>query len=132
MRGAGGTDGGTGAFILGVIMAIAGSYLLLKGIIVRPSFGLGTVVFSFGGFPVTTGLILIPFLLGVGGIFFDSRQIWGWVLAALSLVAMIAGVIANLNIQLVAMSLFDFLVILVLFVGGVGLLLRSLRPSGQP
>ena len=45
---------------------------------------------------------------------------------------MIVGVIANLNIQLVRMSLFDFLVILVLLVGGIGLLARSLKPTRWP
>lgn len=131
-RGAGGTDGGIGTFVLGVVMAGAGLYLLFRGIIVRPSFGFGTVAFSVGGFPVTTGVILVPLMLGVGGIFYDSRRIWGWLVLALSLLALVAGVIANLNIRLVTMSLFDLLVILVLLVGGIGLLLRSLRRTSLP
>ena len=132
MRGAGGSDGGAVSFLVGVIMAIMGVYLMLRGIIVRPSFGWGSVAFSVGGFPVTTGLILIPFLLGIGGIFYDSRKYWGWALAAASLIALVAGVIANLNIRLVSMSLFDLLVILVLIVGGVGIMLRSLRNTSLP
>jgi hypothetical protein len=48
------------------------------------------------------------------------------------LIAIIAGVIANLNIRLVTMSLFDFLIILVLLVGGGALLLRSLSRTGWP
>jgi len=132
MRGAGGSDGGAVSFLVGVIMAIMGAYLMLRGIIVRPSFGWGSVAFSVGGFPVTTGLILIPFLLGIGGIFYDSRKYWGWALAAASLIALVAGVIANLNIRLVSMSLFDLLVILVLIVGGVGIMLRSLRNTSLP
>lgn len=131
-RGAGGTEGGIGTFVLGLVMACAGAFLLLRGIIVRPSFGMGMVAFRLGGFPVTTGVILVPFMLGVGGIFYDSRRYWGWAVAGLALLAMIVGVIANLNIQLVRMSLFDFLVILVLLVGGLGLLLRALRPTKWP
>ena len=60
-RGAGDTEGGAGTFILGLIMAVAGAYLLLRGIIVRPSFGMRSVAFQLGGFPVTTGVILVPF-----------------------------------------------------------------------
>lgn len=131
-RGAGGTEGGTGTFILGVIMLVAGGYLLLRGIIVRPAFGFGTVAFRLGGFPVTTGVILIPLLLSVGGIFYDSRKLWGWIVAALSIIALIVGVIANLNIQLIAMSLFDFLIILILLAGGAGLLIRSLGKTRWP
>lgn len=131
-RGAGGTEGGTGTFILGTIMMIAGAYLLLRGIIVRPSFGFGTVAFAVGGYPVTTGMILIPLLLGVGGLFYDSRKLWGWIIAIGSVIAIIAGVIANLNIRLITMSLFDFLIILVLLAGGIGLLLRSLSRTSWP
>lgn len=131
-RGAGGTEGGTGTFVLGLIMLVAGGYLLLRGIVVRPAFGFGTVAFRVGGFPVTTGVILIPLLLGVGGIFYDSRKLWGWIVATLSVIALIVGVIANLNIQLISMSLFDFLIILILIAGGAGLLLRSLKATKWP
>jgi hypothetical protein len=73
-RGAGGTEGGIGTFVLGFVMAAAGGYLLLRGIIVRPAFGFGNTLYSFGGFPVTTGMVLIPLMLGVGGVFYDSRK----------------------------------------------------------
>ncbi|MEO0829116.1 MAG: hypothetical protein AAFY03_01495 [Pseudomonadota bacterium] len=127
MRGAGGTEGGTWSFLIGLIMMIGGGYLLLKGIIVRPVFGLGTVAFGVGGVPVTTGMILIPFLFGVGMIFYNSQNWLGWLLAVGSIVALVFGVLSNLNIEIVRMSLFDLLVILVLLVGGIGLFLRSLR-----
>lgn len=126
-RGAGGTDGGTGNFLLGLIMMCGGGYLLLRGIIVRPSFGLGTVAFSFGGFAVTSGMILIPFMFGIGMIFYNSRNYVGWLLAIGSIVALVFGVISNINLQLTSMSAFDLLVIIVLLVGGIGLFLRSLR-----
>jgi len=126
-RGAGGTDGGIGSFLIGLIMMIGGAYLLMKGIIVRPVFGLGTVAFAFGGFGVTTGMILVPFLFGVGFIFYNARSWLGWLLAVGALVALVFGVLSNLNIQMVRMSLFDLLTILVLLVGGIGLFLRSLR-----
>lgn len=131
-RGAGGSEGGTGTFILGLIMLVTGGYLLLRGIIVRPAFGFRTVAFTMGGFPVTTGVILIPLLIGVGGIFYDSRRWWGWLLSGAALLALIVGVIANLNIQLISMTLFDFLIILVLIAGGSGLLLRSLKSTKWP
>ncbi|SEW40662.1 hypothetical protein SAMN04488515_2730 [Cognatiyoonia koreensis] len=128
-RGAGGTDGGTGTFLVGLVMMIAGGYLLLNGIIVRPRFGLGMVAFTLGGFPVTSGMVLIPFMFGVGMIFYNARNWLGWLLALGSVAALVFGVIANINLQLAAMSAFDLLVILTLFVGGLGLFLRSLRGS---
>jgi len=128
-RGAGGSDGGTGLFLLGLAMMVAGGYLLLNGIIVRPTFGLGMGIFSVGGMQVTTGMVLIPFIFGVGLIFYNSANWAGWALEAASVIAMVAGVIANIRLQITGMSVFDLLVILVLLFGGLGLFLRSLRSS---
>lgn len=126
-RGAGGTEGGVGSFLLGLVMICAGGYLLLTAIVVRPSFSFGSVAFSVGGLPVTSGMVLIPFLFGVGIVFYNGASKIGWALVLGSLIALIVGVIANLNLRLVGMSAFELLTILVLLVGGVGLFLRSLR-----
>lgn len=126
-RGAGGSEGGTGSFLIGLIMMIGGGYLLLDGIVIRPNFGLGARAFGIGGVSITSGMILIPFMFGVGMIFYNSKNWLGWLLAGGSLVALIFGVIANMTLQLGRMSAFDLIVILVLFVGGIGLFLRSLR-----
>jgi len=126
-RGAGGTGGGEGSFFIGLVMMIAGGYLLLRGIMIRPQFGLGNQMYSINGFPVTTGLVLVPFAFGIAMIFYNSRNWLGWILALGSIIALVAGVIASINFSLVGMSAFDLLMILVLLLGGVGLFLRSLR-----
>lgn len=130
MRGAGGTEGGTMQFLLGVVMMCGGGYLLLSRIIVQSNWGFGASIYAFGGVNVTTGMIFIPFLFGIGFLFYDSRNWIGWLLTCGSLVALIFGVLANLNVHMQRMSAFDLIVILVLFVGGLGLLLRSLRQTG--
>jgi hypothetical protein len=126
-RGAGGTRGGEGNFFIGIVMMIAVGYLLLRGIMVRPQFGVGNAMYSIVGFPVTTGLVLVPFAFGVGMIFYNSRNWIDWLLAGGSVVALVVGVIASINFTLVRMSAFDLLVIIILLVGGIGLFLRSLR-----
>ncbi len=129
-RGAGGSDGGTGAFLIGLIMMIGGGYLLLNGIVVRPVFGFGSRMFGIGGVPITTGMVFIPFMFGVGLIFYKSKNWIGWILAIGALVALVFGVLANMTLQLARMSAFDLIVILVLLVGGIGLFLRSLKNFG--
>ncbi|GAA6174644.1 hypothetical protein [Sulfitobacter pacificus] len=126
-RGAGGNDGGTMSFVLGLAMMIGGGYLLLNGIVVRPNFGMGARVFGIGGVAITSGMVLIPFMFGVGMVFYNAHNWFGWILALGSLLALIFGVIANMTIQMARMSGFDLIVILVLLVGGIGLFLRSLR-----
>ena len=128
MRGAGGTPGGTFLFPVGIIMMCGGFYLLLSSIVIRAQWGLGYSLYNFGGFGITSGMVMIPFLFGVGIVFYDSRNKLGWVLAIGSLVALIFGVIASVNFSFRSMSAFDLIVILVLAFGGIGLVLKSLRP----
>lgn len=130
IKGAGGTDGGIGQFLIGLVMMVGGFYLLLNSIHVSSSFGFGARLFSFGAgnaWGVTTGMILIPFIFGVGIIFYNAKNWLGWLLAGGALVALIFGVIASLRFGFSGMSAFDLLVILVLSMGGLGLFLRSLQ-----
>jgi hypothetical protein len=135
IQGAGGTPGGVGSFVIGFLMMCTGFYLLMQSVIVTRSFGLGMGLFHFAFFggpvTVTSGMILIPLIFGIGMIFFNARGVAGWLLAIGSLAALIAGVLANLHFALRTMSLFDLLTILVLFIGGLGLFLRSLRNTGR-
>ena len=128
-RGAGGTDGGIGSFLIGFLMICAGGYMLLNGIILRPQFGFRTAIFSVGGWSVTSGMIFVPFIFGIGLIFYNGRNLIGWALTIGSVTAMIFGVIASTQLQLRPMTAFELIVILVLLVGGLGLFLRSLRAA---
>ena len=132
MKGAGGTPGGIMTFLIGLIMACGGFYLLFNAIVIRARFGFGYQVYSVGGYGITSGMIMIPFLFGVGMVFYDRRSSLGWLLTVGSLVALVFGVLASVQFTMRGMSAFDLIVILVLAFGGVGLLLRSLsdRPDG--
>jgi hypothetical protein len=127
INGAGGTSGGIGKFFLGIAMFVAGMYLLLKNIYVQNSFGFGSPFFNVGGLSVTSGMILIPFIIGVAMLFFNSKNILGWVLAIGSIVLLVVGVISSIHFTLAGMSAFDILMILVLVAGGLGLFLSSFR-----
>ena len=126
-RGAGGTSGGIGQFLLGLIMMCGGFYMLLNSIVISSHFGFGYRLYSYGHFGITSGMILIPLIFGIGIIFYDSRKWYGWLLAGGSLVALVFGVISSIRFVFRPMSAFDLIVILVLSVGGLGLFLRSLR-----
>lgn len=127
LQGAGGSSGGVQRFFIGLIMMIGGGYLLLNAIHVSNTFSLSTRIFNTGGVGITTGYVLIPMIFGIGMLFYNSRNYLGWLLALGSLVALIFGVITNIQFVMDRMSLFELLVILVLLVGGIGLFLSSLR-----
>ena len=127
MQGAGGTEGGTGRFIIGLIMIVAGGYLFLHSINVSIGIGLGYQFFSIWGIGITSGMVLVPFIFGIGMVFYNARNVIGWFLAAGSLVMLGFGVIAQTHLHLRSMTAFELITILVLLVGGIGLFLSSLR-----
>lgn len=131
MKGAGGTSGGIGTFFIGFLMMCGGFYLLLNAISVTSHFGFRSHLYGlsmFGGqFSITGGMVMIPFMFGVGLIFFNSRNLIGWLLAIGSITALIFGVIASVRFNLRSMSAFELITILVLCVGGLGLFIRSLK-----
>lgn len=131
MNGAGGTSGGIGHFFLGLIMMCGGFYLLLNSISVSSSFGMGARLYGFsaygGQYGVTSGMVMLPFMIGIGIIFYNSRNPLGWILSIGATSALIFGVIASIRFSFTHMSAFDLMSILVLAIGGLGLFLRSLK-----
>lgn len=130
MRGAGGTEGGIGRFLIGLAMVIVGGYMFFDSIRVTSGFHWGGPIFSSGGYSLTSGMILIPLIVGIAVIFYNASNLIGWFLAGGSLLALSFGVVRNMQFVFQSMSLFSLLIILVLFFGGVGLLLSSLRDQG--
>jgi len=127
MRGAGGTTGGSGRFLIGLIMLCGGIYLLLNSINVYSHYGFSARLYNIGGYGVTSGMIMIPFMFGIGMVFYNAKNYIGWLLAGGALVSLIFGVISSIQFTFQSMSAFDLIVILVLAVGGLGLFLSSLR-----
>lgn len=122
-RGAGGTRGGVGEFLLGLGMSVAGAYLLTRQVTVTSGYW---TLWGYNAF----GLSLLPLLFGIGLLFFNGRSIAGWLLTFAGVVIILVGIISNLGIYFQSTSLFNTLVMLVLLAGGIGLVARSLRAHG--
>ena len=117
----GGTSGGLGHFVMGFAMACIGGYLLTNQVTVQGSY------WSFWG-GSSFGITLIPMLFGFALVFFNGRSTLGWTLTIGGALFILAGVIANTHIYFQPTSLFNTLVMLVLLVGGLGLIARSIHP----
>ncbi len=117
----GGTPGGLGEFLIGFIMVCVGGYLLSNQVTVVGSY------WSFYG-ANSFGITLIPLLFGVGILFFSGRSSVGWVLTVAGALFIFTGVIANMHIYFQPATLFHTLVMLVVLVGGLGLIARSIVP----
>jgi uncharacterized protein len=136
--GAGGTPGGIGMFLLGFALACAGGWLLTNQVVVTSASMAAGFIVPFVNYRMNSfGLSLIPFIIGVGFLFFNGRSIVGWLLTIAGLVIIIAGILVSLHIYFRPTSLFNTLTMLVLLFGGLGLIVRSLKsfppkPDGEP
>lgn len=131
MRGAGGTPGGSWEFTIGLIMASAGMYMLLNSMVLHSGFGMGVAIWTIRGVGLTSGAMLIPFIVGIGLIFYNAKNPAGWVFAGGALTAVIVGVIMSLQISLRSMTMLEMIIIVVLLAGGLGLFAKSLTQSGD-
>jgi uncharacterized protein len=119
-RGAGGTSGGIGTFLAGLAMAIAGGYLFMRNVNVSTGYW---TVWGYNGF----GLSLFPLLIGVGMLFFSGKSKIGWLLTFAGVIIIFVGIISSLNVYFATTNLFNTLTMLILLVGGIGLVARSLK-----
>jgi uncharacterized protein len=116
----GGTRGGLGTFLLGLALAIAGAYLITAQVQVTSGYWQW-----WGG--NTFGLTLIPLIIGIALLFFNSKSIAGWLLTGAGAIIIFVGIIANLQIYFRQTSLFNTILMLVLFAAGLGLIARSFK-----
>ncbi len=112
-----------GTFLGGAVMFSLGMYLLLSSIHVNV--GWGGHLYQMGNVGVTSGMLLIPFFIGVVMVFFNAKNYVGWLMMVGAVVLIIVGVIMNINFNFRSMNLFQLLLIFVLSAGGAGLLLKS-------
>jgi hypothetical protein len=120
MTGAGGTPGGLPQFFLGLGLAVVGGYFLTQQVTVQSGY------WTLGGWNAF-GLSLIPFILGVGLLFFDGKSTWGFLLLFAGVLIIAAGILLNLTIYFQPTSLFNTLMMIGMTAAGVGLVLRALK-----
>ena len=118
LRRPGGTSGGLIEFVVGLAMSIAGGYMLISRVVVTSGF------WSWNGYN-TFGLSLVPLIFGIAFVFFNGKSIIGWILIFASAIIIASGILMNLQIYFQPTSLFNTIVMLVLFAGGLGLIARA-------
>lgn len=124
-----GSGNSIGRFFLGLTMLIMGGYLFLQAIHVshHVPWGMGMGMFNVGEVKITPGLVLVPFIFGIGMIFYNPKNDLGWLLMLATLIMLSIGVISNLQFRMRSMSAFELLMIILLAIGGLGLLLSGAR-----
>lgn len=119
-KGPGGTQGGLGLFLFGLALAIAGGYLIMDRVSVTSGY------WHWWG-ENTFGYTLIPLIIGIGLLFYSGKSVVGWLLAGGSAVVIFVGILTNLELYFRQTSLFNVIIMIVLFAAGLGLMARALK-----
>ena len=125
-----GTEGGTPSFVMGggAILIAVGLYLLLDSVrVVTGDFGaISGMMHRRGGMGETTsmGIVFVPFLIGVGVLFFDVQKRWAWVLSGLGLLVLVIEILSRIRFRMDT-KVSHLLMILVMIAAGAGLLAKA-------
>lgn len=120
LKGAGGTPGGLGEFMIGLGMAAVGAYLLTNNVTVSSGYW---YLWGYNAF----GLTLFPLMIGIGILFFNGRSGLGWAMVVLGTLIIFAGILANLDVYFRPTSLFNTVMMIGLLAGGIGLVARAIK-----
>lgn len=134
MRGSGGTPGGLSEFSIGFVLAGLAVYLFLDSVTVSTGIGVfaGGINGMLGGMigsTASSGLIFLPFFIGVTALFYNANQRWGWTTMYLGIAVIVVEILSQIRF-LVQMKVSHLLGVIVLLAAGTGLMLRSYRDHG--
>lgn len=102
-----------GQFVIGMIMLVAGLYWFMSNVTVSTYFG-----FCFMGYRLGGGLIVVPFIAGIIWLFLNVDSIGAKLLTGVGIVIILASIISNLQFVFRGVSLYMYLVMLILIFGG--------------
>ncbi len=119
----GGTPGGLGTFLAGLALSAVAAWFFVDSVRVVSRGGGWFSGWAGGG---GAGVIFLPLLVGVIGLFYNSRKIWPWILCGIGIVILFIEILSGLNF-FINLKLSHLLIMLVSFAAGIGMILRSVK-----
>lgn len=110
-------------FYIGLFLLVVGLFYILNKTVVSSGWGLYS--WSLGGFHISSGLVIVPLIVGIVWMFYNPKSIVAKVVAILGGVLIIASIIASITIRFTTTSLFDYIIMIALMASGCGLLLKA-------
>jgi hypothetical protein len=119
----GGTSGGLGELLIGLLLIVVGFYMIFTNTIVFTSF------WYFQGYNLL-GPCIVVFMLGLVFLCINGRSVLGWMCCGGALLAITVGIIMNLRFQFRGITLLSALIMFGIPAVGFGFVLRALRAHG--
>lgn len=114
-------------FLVGLGLLCGGLFLVLQNTVLTTKFSLIDLL----GFNPPFGLVILPVLIGIGVLFFNSRSLMGWVMTALGTLIILLGILMGLTIFFRPVTLFQGILMFGLIAAGLGMLAKALVPKGS-
>ena len=130
MDNVGGTKGGLGTFALGGVLALAAAWFFIDSVRVT-SYGRGIVSGAFGGGTGSAGIVFFPIFVAIVALFYDATKRWAWGLLALGGAIVVVEILSKLSFWF-NLKLSHFMIMLITFAAGLGLMLKSLKEIPTP
>ena len=107
-------------FLIGIVLVSVGLFLLTQQTIVTMDW----YTWMFGSFKLATGLILVPFIIGIIVLFYNPKSLIGKIVTIIGICIIVATIIMSIKIVFKSTSLFNFILMIGMIAAGSGLLLR--------
>ena len=108
-------------FYMGILLIIAGLFFLLSKAVVRSGF----YSFSVGGLNVSTGLVVIPLMIGIIWLVNNPKSIIARIITIAGALFIVGSIIMSIRITFTTTSMFDYLIMMLLIAGGIGLMIKA-------
>ncbi|MCM1538625.1 MAG: hypothetical protein NC254_09515 [bacterium] len=113
-----------GLFLGGLAMLVAGLFFFSQKVLVYSSFF--STGFAIRGFHMRSGMVIVPLIIGIVWLFAAPKSFAAKLFMGAAALIIIAAVIMSTDFHLLTMTLFDWILLLVLIFGGLGMVLRVL------
>lgn len=108
-------------FYIGIVLIFAGIFFLLSKAVVRSSW----VIFTVGGINISTGLIVIPLMIGVAWLCYNPKSFIAKLITVFGAIAIVGAIILSLRITFTTTSMIDYVIMILLIAAGAGSLLKA-------
>ena len=99
---------GTLEFYIGLVLLASGLFFILSKTFVSSGF----YAWRIGAFNVSSGLVIVPLLIGIIWLFYNPKSFIAKLIAIVGAIFIIASIIMGINISFSRTTLFDFIIMI--------------------
>ncbi|MCM1227431.1 MAG: hypothetical protein NC320_08410 [Clostridium sp.] len=110
-------------FFIGLVLLGGGLFWVFQSVRVTTSWG---TMWHIGGFSMPNGVIIIPLLIGVIMLFMMRRKLFGWIVVAVGILAILLSIMNSVSFRFISKSLFEYILMFGFVAVGAALVLKAL------